>query len=232
MPVTTEEAPRFLRYADCQELLGAFPASSDAVTLPEGFAPAPLLGAGPAALFVASWSCGAARNASLASEEAFVETFVGFSVEAPEALRAANGTFHAILLGVTTGSPMSAATYASWGIPVDEGVSTFSWEATPAGGVGSAAGTAGPVAVDMRVSAVGSPSPEEEGLVRFYVVEDGVLVSGFDIAYVPGVGRQGQATTLAPLPGAPAGTTGLGFWYAHSEDRYLMTPLELPRASA
>lgn len=224
-----------LVYGDCEELLGAFPVQEDAIPVPEGFAPAPLLGQGTGAIFIIAWRCNGAVAGSNATEGEFVEAFAGFSVTPPAELALEGAFAHAILVGLTTGSPLGAATYESWGVPVIEDALGFDYTfATGAlGGAGAGTGTlTGPVGlldVDMRVNVGGPNAPEAGSAARFFATEGTELVAAYDIAWIGSDGLQGQAVSTAALPGAPPATTGLGFYYvSDAPDRYTMTPFALP----
>lgn len=233
-PADDASAPALLAYADCDELLGAFPVQPDAMPVPEGFAPAPLLAQGNAAIFVVGWSCAGARTDRDAAEsEPFTEAFVGFSVTPPEEMRLEGAFGHALLMGLATGSTLGAETYAAWGIPASATDVAFAWQAAPVGGTGTLEGAVGPLDVAMRVNAGGPNAPEAASAVRFFVVDGNAAVAAYDIAWIDADGFQGQAVSRAALPGAPPATTGLGFYYtSDATDRYTMTPYALPNATA
>jgi len=226
--------PTSLTYDDCDELLGAFPVQEDAVALPEGFAPAPLLGQGTGAVFIVGWSCAAGHDSTNATQsEPFVEAFAAFSVSVPEELRLEGAFAHSVLLGLATSSTVAEGVYESWGIPAVEGTVGFDWQATPIGGTGTLAGALGPLDVDMRVNAGGPNAPEAGSAVRTFVLEGETLVAAYDVTWIDSDGLQGQAISTAALPGAPPATTGLGFYYSSdATGRYVMTPFALPAAAA
>lgn len=231
--------PTRLTYGDCDELLGAFPVQEDAIALPEGFAPAPLLGQGTGAIFVVGWQCaGAAADANASETTPFVEAFAGFSVTPPAELALEGAFAHAILIGLTTGSPLAVSTYQAWRIPVVADAVAFEWTAAPSGapvggGRGALEGPVGLLDVSMQVNAGGPNTPEAGSAVRFFATEGDVLVAAYDIAWTDADGFQGPALSTAALPGAPPATTGLGFYYTSDEpERYVMTPFALPPADA
>lgn len=230
----TTDGPTMLVYGDCDELLGAFPVQEGAVAVPEGFTPAPFIGQGNSAIFIVGWQCATARDDANATEEApFVEASVGYAVTPPAELELEGAFAHAILLGLTTASPLGLAAYEAWGIPAVEGDVAFTWNAAPVGGSGTLSGAVGPLDVGMRVSAGGPPSPEAGSAVRFFAVEGGALVAAYDITWVGADGFGGQALSTEALPGAPPATTGLGFWYtSDAADRYTMTSFALPNGTA
>ncbi|HUR69958.1 MAG TPA: hypothetical protein VM370_11990 [Candidatus Thermoplasmatota archaeon] len=225
------DAPTRLVYGGlCDEMLGAFPVAPDAVALPEGFAPAPFVAPGPASnVFVIGWRCAAATtDLDANASDPVTEVFAGYGVVVPEEYRLEGAYGHAILLGLGTSSNLSATTYEAWGIPAALTDVAFEWQAAPRGGSGRLAAAAGPLDIDIRVNA-GPDSPDVANAARFFVVEGDRVTAAYDIAWTDAPGVQGQALSSGALPGAPPATTGLGFYYSTEvEERYVMSPVELP----